>query len=67
MQIPGGYLADRLGPKPGVPADTSSVPPMVARYFQPRPLDAFAPEVEAALAALSQAIREAITKKNPEP
>jgi uncharacterized protein (TIGR02444 family) len=57
-----GWL-DQLGPKPGIPAEASSVPPMVARYFQPRPLEAFAPEVEAALAALSQAIRAASAAK----
>jgi uncharacterized protein (TIGR02444 family) len=68
-QIELAMLADWLDRQPPRPtagaADAKSLPLTVALYFAP---DArFTSEVEAALEILAQTIREAITKKNPEP
>jgi uncharacterized protein (TIGR02444 family) len=58
---------DRESPRPSVfVVEAGSVPLMVARYFQARPV-AFAPEVDAALDALTQAIREAGAKTADHP
>lgn len=50
---------DRQPPRPVNVVDAKTVPLMVARYFQAQPTERpFAPEVDDALRALSQAIRD---------
>jgi uncharacterized protein (TIGR02444 family) len=64
-QIELALLAGWLDRRPSRPAasaapiDAASVPLMVARYFDARTVDAFPREAGDALAALSQAVREA--------
>jgi uncharacterized protein (TIGR02444 family) len=64
-QIELALLAGWLDRRPSRPAasaapiDAASVPLMVGRYFDARAVDAFPREVGDALAALSQAVREA--------
>lgn len=66
-QIELAVLADWLDRQPPRPTkridEAKDIPLMVARYFQRQPADTFAPEVDAALDALSRAIHEASVNK----
>jgi hypothetical protein len=62
------WLERRSPGAPGFVVEASSIPLMVARYFQAGPPDeAFAREVAVALDALSQAIRDAGAKTADHP
>ena len=66
-QIELAVLADWLDRQPPRPTkridEAKDIPLMVARYFQRQPADTFAPEVDAALDALSRAFHEASVNK----